>query len=169
MLVCLVTVGVVGAVASDTDEGREETNRRESTAGQGDEVVASSGIVETTRRAEVVAGDGISRASDEMTTPLATPTEQECTIISDEAIVEGTEDDDVICLGDGRHVVYGHGGDDVIYGGRGQDIIDGGDGDDHLDGGGGSEDVLTGGPGTDSCTAALDADCEIQVTGEPTR
>ena len=66
--------------------------------------------------------------------------------------VEGTENDDVICVEDadrdGFRIIRAKGGDDVVLGGEGIDWIEGGAGDDVIYGRGG-DDRIDGGAGTD--------------------
>lgn len=78
-------------------------------------------------------------------------------------VKRGTEGNDRITVGSGKHIVYGLGGNDTISGvsghdifcgGEGNDTLSGGSGNDYLEGGGGS-DSLSGGSGTDT---GIDAD-----------
>lgn len=91
------------------------------------------------------------------------PPAPECTITSDDSVINGTPGDDIICVGDGAfHEVFAGDGDDIVRGGAGRDVIDGGPGDDRLTGGFGGDDTIIGGPGQDECTqrAEGDSDCE---------
>lgn len=98
------------------------------------------------------------------------PPTSECTITSDDSVINGTPGDDVICVGDGPfHEVFVGAGDDIVRGGAGRDIIHGGPGDDRLTGGFGGNDTIIGGPGDDECTqkGEGDTDCEtIHREGE---
>jgi hypothetical protein len=102
-------------------------------------------------------------------------------------VIFGTERNDVIVAGEGRHLILGRGGNDTIYGSEEGDCIDGGDGDDVVYGlqgadviiGGNGEDALFGGPGfdrivgseidgadIDTCDGGADEDivsCELQA------
>jgi hypothetical protein len=106
------------------------------------------------------AGSGVSRSEAK---------ERPCTQTSDASVVEGTQDDDVICVtgdqpttvlakgGDDTIVVlsdadvtaYGGAGDDTFVGNAGDDTFEGGDGNDSAYGGKGNDD-LNGGDGNDT-------------------
>lgn len=86
----------------------------------------------------------------------------DCTKVTDDPIVYGTSGKDVICLGNGRHVVYALEGDDIVRGGSGDDAVYGGPGNDTLIGGGG-EDALIGDEGQDRCSSVEPPDCEQSI------
>ena len=106
------------------------------------------------------AGSGVSRSEAK---------ERPCTQTSDASVVEGTQNDDVICVtgdqpttvkakgGDDTIVVlsdadvtaYGGAGDDTFVGNAGDDTFEGGDGNDSAYGGKGDDD-LNGGDGNDT-------------------
>lgn len=65
-----------------------------------------------------------------------------------ETIIQGTNDDDVICGTDKADIILGNGGNDTICGGVGDDVILAGNGHDRVDGGAGN-DVIDGGNGID--------------------
>lgn len=67
---------------------------------------------------------------------------------SNDDVILGTPEADVIDGGDGNDRICGEGGDDELLGGRGRDRLSGGSGDDQLVGGGG-RDILLGGSGMD--------------------
>ncbi len=69
-------------------------------------------------------------------------------IVSDAAIIDGTDGPDLICAGPGNNLINGLGGNDLIFGSEGSDTISGGGGADRIRGGAG-DDVITGGPGDD--------------------
>ncbi|MEL6218817.1 MAG: calcium-binding protein [Pseudomonadota bacterium] len=79
--------------------------------------------------------------------------------------VVGTENADVITLGDGDDTVVGGGGDDRIRGGSGDDLIFGGSGNDDLRGNAG-DDTLDGGPGDDRLIGHAGEDSLVGGSGD---
>ena len=76
------------------------------------------------------------------------PLPDECAAMAFDHTILGSEAADEIRAGEGRHLVFGLGGDDVVYGSDSDDCIVGGDGDDEIHAVGGL-DVLLGGAGND--------------------
>ena len=72
-------------------------------------------------------------------------------IVSDDAVITGTNGNDFICAGSGDNTIKSKKGDDIIFGRAGDDTIDAGPGDDVIDGGGG-DDLLIGGKTTGADT-----------------
>lgn len=82
-----------------------------------------------------------------------------CTINGNpsEAIIYGTDDDNVICGTDKDDIILGKGGHDTICGGAGNDIILADNGHDRVEGGPGN-DVIDGGTGMDMLDGGPDND-----------
>ncbi len=98
-----------------------------------------------------------------------------CTISSNDAVIVGTSQSDVICAGDGANVIYGGLLDDEIYGGGGNDVLIGGHGTDLLHGqtgndvlrGGTNRDCYVGGDGTDTASFASFTPSGSDGSGNP--
>jgi len=78
-------------------------------------------------------------------------------IISNDEMIDGTNEADFICAGGASSIIVAEGGDDIVFGGGGDDRIEGGDGDDYLLGGPG-RDYIRGGGGDDRINGGANDD-----------
>lgn len=87
-------------------------------------------------------------AGAQQSTPCGPAPASHTVIVSDDALIEGTDGNDFICAGDSGNRILAGAGDDIIHTGAGSNTVFGQAGNDRIDGGPGRDRII-GGAGAD--------------------